>query len=51
MQHLDEGFLHALADGEVPSGELGPVREHLESCESVAPGWMRRGWKRRPRGS
>ena len=34
MQHLDEGFLHALADGEVPSGELGPVREHLESCES-----------------
>lgn len=34
MQHLDDGFLHALADGEVPSDELGPVREHLESCES-----------------
>ncbi len=32
MQHLDEGFLHALADGEVPSAELAPVREHLEGC-------------------
>jgi len=34
MQHLDEGFLHALADGEVPSDELDPVREHLEACET-----------------
>jgi len=34
MQHLDEGFLHALADGEVPSEELGPVREHLDACDT-----------------
>ncbi len=34
MQHLDDGFLHALADGEVPSDELGPVREHLDGCDA-----------------
>jgi len=34
MQHLEDGFLHALADGEVPSDELGPVREHLEACDA-----------------
>lgn len=34
MQHLDDGFLHALADGEVASAELGPVRDHLEGCAS-----------------
>ena len=34
MQHLDDGFLHALADGEIPSEELVAVREHLEQCES-----------------
>lgn len=34
MPHLDDGFLHAIADGEVPSDELVAVREHLEGCES-----------------
>jgi len=33
MQHLEDGFLHALADGEIPSEELTAVREHLEQCE------------------
>lgn len=32
MQHLDEGILHALVDGEVPSADLAPIRAHLESC-------------------
>jgi hypothetical protein len=34
MQHLEEGYLHAIADGEVPSDELVAVREHLDACES-----------------
>jgi hypothetical protein len=32
MQHLDDGLLHALVDGEVPSAELGPIQAHLDSC-------------------
>lgn len=32
MQHLDDGLLHALVDGEVPSSELGPIQAHLASC-------------------
>jgi hypothetical protein len=32
MSHLDEGTLHALLDGEIPSEELTPVLAHLESC-------------------
>jgi Putative zinc-finger len=32
MQHLDEGTLHALVDGEVASEELGAIRAHLETC-------------------
>jgi hypothetical protein len=32
MQHLDDGLLHALVDGEVPSSELGPIQAHLTSC-------------------
>ena len=32
MQHLDDGLLHALVDGEVPSTELGPIQAHLDSC-------------------
>lgn len=32
MQHLDEGVLHALVDGEVPSSELGPIQAHLDQC-------------------
>lgn len=34
MQHLEDGYLHAIADGEVPSDELVAVREHLDACES-----------------
>ncbi len=33
MQHLDDGTLHALVDGEIPSSELGPVTAHLETCD------------------
>ena len=32
MQHLDDGLLHALVDGEVPSAELGPIQAHLDGC-------------------
>ena len=34
MQHLEAGYLHAIADGEVPSDELVAVRDHLDVCES-----------------
>ena len=34
MRHLEDGNLHAIADGEVPSDELVAVREHLDTCES-----------------
>ncbi|HKP28995.1 MAG TPA: zf-HC2 domain-containing protein, partial [Gemmatimonadales bacterium] len=34
MQHLEDGYLHEIADGEVPSEELVLVREHLDACES-----------------
>ena len=34
MQHLEDGYLHEIADGEVPSDELVAVREHLDACES-----------------
>lgn len=32
MLHLDEGTLHALVDGEIPSSDLAPIRDHLASC-------------------
>lgn len=32
MQHLDDGLLHALVDGEVPSAELGELQSHLDGC-------------------
>ena len=32
MQHLDEGTLHALLDGEIPSAELPPIQAHLGAC-------------------
>lgn len=32
MSHLDEGTLHALIDGEIPSEELGPIEAHLATC-------------------
>jgi hypothetical protein len=32
MSHLEEGLLHALLDGEVPSHELPPIQAHLASC-------------------
>ena len=34
MQHLEDGYLHEIADGEVPSEELVAVRQHLDACES-----------------
>ena len=32
MPHLDEGTLHALLDGEIPSAELAPIQAHLGGC-------------------
>lgn len=32
MSHLDEGVLHALLDGEIPSAELPPIQAHLAAC-------------------
>jgi hypothetical protein len=32
MRHLDEGTLHALLDGEIPSAELAPIQAHLGGC-------------------
>ena len=32
MRHLDEGTLHALLDGEIPSAELPPIQAHLGAC-------------------
>ncbi|HEX7023498.1 MAG TPA: hypothetical protein VF187_01665 [Gemmatimonadales bacterium] len=32
MSHLDEGTIQALLDGEIPSGLLPPIQEHLRSC-------------------
>lgn len=32
MQHLDDGLLHALVDGEVASTELAAIQEHLDRC-------------------
>lgn len=30
--HLDEGILHQLLDGEIPSSELSPIQAHLAEC-------------------
>jgi len=32
MSHLEEGLLHALLDGEIPSAELPPIQAHLAAC-------------------
>jgi hypothetical protein len=32
MQHLDEGLLHELVDGEIPSIDLPPIQAHLAAC-------------------
>lgn len=32
MSHLDDGMLHALLDGEIPSNELTEVQAHLAAC-------------------
>jgi putative zinc finger protein len=32
MSHLEDGTLHALLDGEIPSAELAPIEAHLLSC-------------------
>jgi hypothetical protein len=31
-QHLDDGVLHALLDGEIPAAELSATETHLQSC-------------------
>jgi anti-sigma factor RsiW len=33
MQHLDDGLIQELIDGEIPSQDLGPVQSHLAACE------------------
>ncbi len=32
MSHLDEGVIHALLDGEIPSAQLPPIQAHLGAC-------------------
>lgn len=32
MQHLDDGLIHELLDGEVPSDRLPPIQAHLAGC-------------------
>ncbi len=32
MPHLDDGLIHELLDGEVPSDRLPPIQAHLASC-------------------
>ncbi|MEP6589903.1 MAG: hypothetical protein ABJC19_01865 [Gemmatimonadota bacterium] len=32
MPHLDEGTIHELLDGEIPSSELPPITTHLTRC-------------------
>lgn len=32
MQHLDEGLIQELIDGEIPSSELRPITDHLATC-------------------
>jgi hypothetical protein len=32
MPHLDEGTLHELLDGEIPSSDLPPIQAHLAAC-------------------
>lgn len=32
MPHLDEGTLHELLDGEIPSSDLLPIQAHLAAC-------------------
>ena len=34
MQHLDDGLIQELIDGEIPSHDLAPMQAHLASCES-----------------
>lgn len=34
MPHLDDGRIEELLDGEIASGELAAIQEHLASCES-----------------
>ena len=36
MQHVTDGTLHALLDGELDSTELAEVRHHLEECAECA---------------
>jgi hypothetical protein len=34
MQHLDDGLIQELIDGEIPSRDLPPLQAHLSACES-----------------
>lgn len=34
MPHLDDGTIHELLDGEIPSSQLPPITAHLASCET-----------------
>lgn len=34
MQHLDDGLIQELVDGEVPSADLPPIQRHLAECAS-----------------
>jgi putative zinc finger protein len=36
MQHVDEGTLHALLDGELPAAEAAQVRLHFATCPSCS---------------
>lgn len=34
MQHLEDGIIQELIDGEVPSDDLPPIQAHLAACEA-----------------
>lgn len=34
MQHLDDGIIQEILDGEIPSRDLGPLQIHLSACDA-----------------
>ena len=36
MQHLDDGIIHALLDGELSAAEAEALREHVQYCQACA---------------
>src|SRR5688500_1007228 len=36
MQHLDDGVIHALLDGELAAAEADALREHVQYCPACA---------------